>query len=691
MMKLSVFESIIQQAWNKLSGRPIVLEVKFLTGVYSAGSQTTDNVSILSYKQFKDLSKSLNSLPHTQNNIKTSYLFKSNGSYTKYTYSTKTKELHYQYNHYIPEYNVSVTVFLEYDSTKESEQTNQTAIETIYYYPGGIEVKCTNTGFETEASIVLRELSINNFFSVFSSVYQVLYPSEIPYLQDEALAIQQYVFKELGIYNMTQLPKARNITYDDLQYGKLVGGHTYYKMSYRLKAPMSLLVAINAKLWYITQNSVRLLSDNIYDNVTDGIRLTVMSGQMILNTLQENSYWAKTSSKYLYFIEDVYIIAGQKLINNTNLEERLNYALGQQQYLSTRIPSILTVYRKSMYGINTTRDFYKKQSQLQTLLNVFKNNGIPQEGILFLPNNTKFTDLYAVGYSKQDISKVPQHLIFRDNERKLMDFAIKWKQTIDGAKATLLTYDDIYKVYPGWELSQSDFKVQDTSKLVHDIPNYTVVEGYYSPKLDKFILDRIRDDRKYPNSPAAIKNLLNLTLNGPSQNLFFGRSFELLNQYLLRLLDKLPYTNYIYHEDNASPIDQALIKHAANKYIGADEEETVFVTNNMLATRIKIGNIPKRIVAICVDKLNVLQYFSNPTTFTLLTPANFTLFTAGYNSGKFNITWSSIMQQEFVPFDIEKFSGYKILTYHKCDGELLLNPDETVLSRFFSLIVLEKI
>lgn len=657
--------------------------------MFSPGKTSPENVSIISYSQFLDIIDALKSLPSKSRNVSLAYKFGEAGAYTRYI---DYKEYRYQYNHYVPEYNVSVTAFVEYDTLRQPKQDDTQITETIFTYPGGIEIVLRNTGREISASIVLRESSINAFLNVFSNIYQTLYPSEIPYLQDEALAMQQYVYNELGITNMSQLPKARNITFDDLTYGKLVGSNIHYKMTYRLQAPLSLLVVLGTNLWCISTHSVRLLSDNVYDNVDDGIRLSVMFGQIIPNTLRNNSYWSATNSKYLFFIEDVYAVAGQKLVNDANLEERLNYGLGWTQYLSNRIPSILTVYRKSMYGINTTRDFYTKQTSLQNMLSVFRNNGIGIEGTLFIPNNVKFTEMYGLGYTHQDISVRPQMLLFRDVNRRLMDFAIQWRQSPSGLEASLQTIQDGNYANNefGWKLSAADFGFKSATDLIHRVPNSTVVEGYYSPKANKFVLVRVRDDRKYPNSLDAIKNIYNLTLTGPSEDLFYGRNFQLLSNYLSKLLLKLPYRNYIYYEDEASPIDKAIVNTARDLYHKTDTVETVLVTNNMLTKKIRIGNTPERIIALCVDKRNVLSYFSNPTTFTLLTPAVFTLFTASYKDSKFELNFSPSFGQVFKPFDLETYPDYKIVRYSKCDGELLLNPDELVLSRFFSLIVLEK-
>jgi SAM-dependent methyltransferase len=436
------------------------------------------------------------------------------------------------YSSFNKEYNLKYTV----NSEKELPDVTKDFVPSVtrkrkrYSYKINdkfrLDMTKINNGETNEIELELldfRNIEYNDFFSTIVQVLRLINDTFIPYSVSEKEEIINFYNQTVKsnysspILDHRQLVQARNLKFEDVQYGGLVGNQkTAYTVTVKADGERYQMIFHTSGLYLVRPpEEVILLTKLEFSNFSG----MILDGELIPKEKRKGNH---SSIIYVYLAFDCIAVPGGKTefgdiyVQKLTYMERIKFAqAGVNQIRFRKLPSNLIMANTKFFRTFITVDeFFRNMEKIKSMEQILDYE---TDGFLFTPYGTEYNPhSERVSYRDRVLLNYPDICKLKPLELLTIDFAVKEN------KAYSLDKDGSLILFEGDKFNpinqENDFDWDN--KLLLDIPDGTIVEFYWKPNsviesrykehvsLGKFVPLRIRNDKERPNSydPVALNN-----------------------------------------------------------------------------------------------------------------------------------------------------------------------------------------
>lgn len=389
------------------------------------------------------------------------------------------------------------------------------------------------------------------FYKLFiqiTALLCVLNNTDLAYKKREKERIEKFVREtanESNSYSEDRfLTKARNLKYEDMVYGGLVGGAIRYTVTPKAEGIRKFLIIDDYGVWLMYPNNYFCLVERSPTKNEEYMnwkwfpfRGTILDGE---DVPPEHRVKGMTYAdiKHFYIPFDT-LWYKREDVRDRDLQERQKLALILQNTVGSS--SVLVLKSKPFLPLGrTSEEFF---SNMTSMFEMIKDVEYKTDGFVFTPINTEYNTFTAEKVGKKDkdriLSKYPDLCKWKPKNEYTIDLKL------DSSKMKLYSSKgDIDELFEGSNRFPFDAEKQVDwyDPMFNHIPNKSIIE--FGPKLNSsgekiltsegdIILKpiRIRSDKPYPNGSRAATETWD-QLNDPiTQETLLGKTTRLVRKY----------------------------------------------------------------------------------------------------------------------------------------------------------------
>jgi hypothetical protein len=381
-----------------------------------------------------------------------------------------------------------------------------------------------NTTYEVEAEL-FDLTSPSKINSLFETLFKIMKSSPQMFTTSLVYDVYDQIKRLLGVQekylNRSVLSEARDLTYQDLTFGELVGNPSLvYRVTHKTDGKRYMLAILPTGIWLLMPGSrvihrvTKSSPQEVVNSLLDGE--LVPSSQMLItqNKIFDNYFYVfdclvQLEEDLTKDLDKEHFFRMQAAVETT---EALNAFLAEEFQGKTIYLDVLT---KDFKQIFTVTSFYETME-----LMFLEQKDLPYEndGFIFTPANLPY---YGTSSKRQIIKWKPKRL-------RTIDLAVINKQLYS---FTIVRQELEYELFlgtPKYKLPPIEFP---------SVPNKTVVE--FAMKNGVLTPYRIRTDKPLPNKLDIVESIWNNIFEGPDEETLLGRDFSLMRKYHNRIKKEL--------------------------------------------------------------------------------------------------------------------------------------------------------
>lgn len=433
------------------------------------------------------------------------------------------------------------------EKRKPTETTWEFEIELLHPLFADI-----NRKISLEERTMLQDV-MNRLYMQVLTMLKVVNNTDIVYSSKEKKLVDDFLQENLnrgGRNADAFVVRARNVKYEDLIWGGIVGGPVQYTVTPKASGFRAFLVIHGYGVWLVYPGNQYCLIEKAPTDPEKykewkwfPFRGTVIDGEDVEpeNRKKDKSY---SEIKHYYLPFDTLYFAGEDVRNKTLTErqrycDRIRNAVGSNTTLVLKTKPYLPIGK-------TSEDFFATMKNIFELTDVLEYE---TDGVVFTPINSEYNPIdFRVKESDRVLTKTPDICKWKPKDEYTIDLKVKQSVSKRGLYSSKGD-EDVEFLGDDWNPFDPEIQVDWYHPMFANIPNNAIVE--FGPKInsdgqrvlidEKVILSpmRIREDKPYANSEkTAISTWKDL--NDPIlEETLLGKTTRLLRKYHNRVKKNL--------------------------------------------------------------------------------------------------------------------------------------------------------